>query len=97
MMVPISKMVIADKYNHLVLKRVLSQALTGIIIPLTSKKPVVSHWTVDVVISKAFIKVGKAVVKIVWLRTVQKVPISKMAMSKPRLYGFPLVSTVVDK
>ena len=97
MIVPISKMLIAARYNHLVEIRELSQALTGIIIPLTNINPVVNHCTVDVVMLKSFISVGKAVVKIVWLSTVQKVPINKTAMSKLRLYGLPCVSTVVDK
>lgn len=63
--VPTSKMTIAERYNHLVEIRELNHALTGIIIPLTNINPVVNHCTVDVVMSKSFINVGKAVVKIV--------------------------------
>jgi hypothetical protein len=41
--VPIKKIVIAVKYNLFELNLLISQALMGIIIPFTSKKPVVSH------------------------------------------------------
>ena len=57
----------------------------GIMIPLTIKKPVVSHCTVEVLISKAFIKVGKAVVKMVWFKTVQNEPIKSTRINKDRL------------
>ena len=63
----------------------ISHAVIGIMIPLTSKKPVVSHWTSDAEMSKASIKVGKAVVNNVWFKTVQNVPISKTITSKERL------------
>jgi len=56
--VPKRKVDIAPMYNHLELMVVNNQALMGIMIPLTNKKPVVNHCTVEVDTSKAFIKVG---------------------------------------
>jgi hypothetical protein len=41
--VPIKKIVIAVRYNLFELNLLISHALIGIIIPFTSKKPVVSH------------------------------------------------------
>lgn len=54
-------------------------------IPLTIKKPVVNHWTVEVLISKARIKAGKAVDKIVWFKMVQKAPIKRTSTISDRL------------
>ncbi len=41
--VPIKKTDIADKYKLLELNLLISQAVIGIMIPLTNKNPVVSH------------------------------------------------------
>ncbi len=82
-------MIIAVIYNFLELNLLINHALMGIIIPFTSKKPVVSHCTLEAEISKSFISVGNAVVNKVWFKTVQKVPISNTATNKERLYGFP--------
>lgn len=60
-MVPIRNVPIALKSNFLELNELMSQALIGIIMPLTNKKPVVNHCTVDAEILNSFIKVGKAV------------------------------------
>ncbi|EFS08039.1 hypothetical protein HMPREF1383_02914 [Enterococcus faecium V689] len=60
--VPIKKIVMAERYKFLELNLLISHAVIGIMIPLTSKKPVVNHCTSDAEISKAFINVGKAVV-----------------------------------
>ena len=60
--VPIKKIVIADRYNFLELNLLINQAVIGIMIPFTSKKPVVNHCTSEAEISKAFINAGKAVV-----------------------------------
>ena len=54
-------------------------------IPLTSKKPVDSHWTVAVDTSKTRIKVGRAVAKKVWFKTVAKEPIITTMTSRMRL------------
>ncbi|KRM13406.1 hypothetical protein FD16_GL000881 [Paucilactobacillus suebicus DSM 5007 = KCTC 3549] len=62
-------------------------------IPLTNINPVVNHCTVEVEILKAFINVGNAVDRMVWLRTVQKVPTSNKTIIIVLLYGFPLTST----
>ena len=40
------------------LKLLISQALMGIMMPMTSRKPVVSHWTVELEMLKRFINVG---------------------------------------
>ena len=85
MMVPIKNVDIAVMYNFFELNLLINQALIGIIMPFTSRNPVVSHCTLEAEISNSFINVGKAVVKSVWFKIVQNVPISKTPTSNDRL------------
>lgn len=92
-MVPIKKVVIANKYIFREPKVLISQAEIGIITPFTNKKAVESHSAVAVLIENDFMIEGKAVASSVPFSTVQNDPIIRTRTNNPRLYGLPWIST----
>ena len=75
--VPTAKMAIADRKSCLDVKRSIKNAVTGIIIPLTSMKIDCSHWAVFSSTFKSFMIGGSAVPRSVWFKIVINAPKSK--------------------
>src|SRR5699024_3085942 len=82
MSVPTVNSVIAKIYNFLVVNLLIRNAVTGIMMPFTKKKPVVSHCAVLNGMSRSFMIEGTAVTSSVWFNIVMNAPMIRLATTK---------------
>ena len=80
MIVPAMKSPIAVRNSVRVVNFWMRNAVTGIMMPLTSMKIVVTHCASLAVIPKSSMNAGRAVLRSVWLRMMTKAPDSSTAM-----------------
>lgn len=80
MIVPAMKSPIAVRKSVRVVNFWMRNAVTGIMMPLTSMKIVVTHCASLAVIPKSSMNAGSAVLRSVWLRMMTKAPDSSTAM-----------------
>ena len=88
---------IAVKNRPRVVNFWMRNAVTGIMMPLTSMKIVVTHWASLAVMPKSSMNAGSAVLRSVWLRMMTNAPDSRTPMTMLRLTGdWPSAPAVPD-